>query len=160
MWKLREFSHTFLAKIPWKGTVILKNKLFTNKLIWRNISSVRENFSFLHIMEYNHAEKYYKTRSRFFSSNQCFTIDRVKKTQCGNFEILLSPFCHKIFVKAIFSLKNFALDWFDGKYFAWQWIPRFSTLWKIPKRCFHEFLDLTNFFGWQKMLHFPTALFF
>ena len=26
-------------------------------------------------------------------------------------------------------LKNFTIDWFDGKKFAWQWISRFSTLW-------------------------------
>ena len=28
-------------------------------------------------------------------------------------------------------LKNFIMNWFDGKSFAWQWISRFSTLWDV-----------------------------
>ena len=42
-------------------------------------------------------------------------------------------YCHNCFrknsVKLTFYLKNFTINWFDGKKFAWQWIFHFSTLW-------------------------------
>ena len=45
----------------------------------------------------------------------------------GNFGILLPRFS-QIFRQINVLLKNFTINWFDGKNFAWQWISRFSTL--------------------------------
>ena len=50
----------------------------------------------------------------------------------GNYGILL-PVVSKKIRQINVLLKNFTINWFDEKNFAWQWILRFSTL------CFSNF---------------------
>ena len=89
-------------------------------MIWRKKILARENFSFFH------------------------TVSTLWKFR--NF--IATVFSQK-FRQINVLLKNFTINWFDGKKFAWQWICRFSTVWwahsaEICKFSPQDFLQKKN----------------
>ena len=85
--------------------------------------------------EINYQVTYYV--NQLLSRNFCLKCVKENLPQCQNYGNLLPPFCRKNSVKATFSL-DFTLNWFDEKYFAWQWISRFSTM------CLRNFHTVKN----------------
>ena len=49
-------------------------------------------------------------------------------------------------------LKNFTINWFDGRKFGWQWICRFSTLW-------HTVMWRVNCMWWNLQQLNPQKIF-
>ena len=69
---------------------------------------------------------FYVCMTFYFSREICnfvFTenfVQSVSITQCGNYEILLSRFFDKNFVKVTFLLKKVLNSWFDEIFYEWQ----------------------------------------
>ena len=91
-------------------------------------------------------------RIQDFSKNKILIAKLKLFFECGKttyvftyiLHILLPSFCRKNSVKSTFSLKNFTLNWFDEKKFAWQWVFRFSTLFVHSKNISSNQLFISN----------------
>ena len=66
-----------------------------------------------------------------------------------NFGILLPRFFSQKFRQINVLLKNFTVNWFDGRKFAWQLISRFSTLHCVGNPQCGNFRNLLSLF-WQQ----------
>ena len=132
--------HLFLSLILVNNNVksnFLLNQTFSLKLVSRNIFHVSQCDNFGNSLSHILAKISWKQRF-FLLKKYVLTKEMIWRNIFSvrvNFWFYHTVCYHTVEITKfdLYSktiLKNFTVNWFDGKKFAWQWIFQFSTLWR------------------------------